>query len=194
VASNYRKIAEIMMTWPLEAWGWSVGERWSYEPWPDVDDMGIKFDQGANVVTEGIREWFKERGWCLEVPGDVLYVAPYVRLTTAESCFHTTLAENAQSIQSRGLLTGKAVNRSTTGRVTCSDRIYVSLEEQQARKWAGDHLLGKNHPGKKWALFRLKKEGFLRGLYRDPASQTGYILEQDSVRPEHLELACDFHC
>jgi hypothetical protein len=43
-----------------------------------------------------------------------------------------------------------------------------------------------------WALFRLKKAGLTKRIIRDPASQTGYILGDERVPTECLELIDTF--
>lgn len=122
----------------------------------------------------------------------IVYIAPLVYCTPPTLCFHTTLESNVKGIRELGLRTGRLARKSTTGRMDCADSIYVSFDEQAARKWSTEKLLGKVNPGASWAIFRIDSGGLTKRVYRDPASQTGYILEDSSISPDFLELLCSF--
>jgi hypothetical protein len=178
---------------PQPEWHWSLKERWNHDFWGDEDCMGLKFEQGSNQVTPEIRAWFKGRGCCLEVSdGGWIYVAPLLYRVPPEFIFHITPADNVDSIRQRGLLTGAAAETSTSGRKDCSHAIYVSFDESRARAWADVKWLGKVRPGATWAMFRIASECLKQKVYRDPASQTGYILEDDHVEPQHLRMLYHF--
>jgi hypothetical protein len=127
-------------------------------------------------------EWFLRQGWiACAFEGDVLAAPPAY-------CFHTTPAGNETGIRERGLLRGADAGRSTTGRPDAALHIHVCFSLDDATRWAEGDLLGKRHPGQEWVTFRIDRRGIAGKVYRDPASQTGYILEARSVAKDFLEV------
>ena len=56
-------------------------------------------------------------------------------------------------------------------------------------KWAeNEDLLRRHNPGGDWVLFGVARGGIEGKVYRDPASQTGYVLEGGRIAPQHLSV------
>jgi hypothetical protein len=178
---------------PQPEWGWTIKDKLVHTPWRNVDHRGVRFEQGENVITPLIVNWFKDRGWIVDVSDrGWIYIAPFECLPPPRFLYHITPEANGESIRLRGLLTGQEAGRSTTNRRSCRNAIYVSLTEQAARKWAQGSLLGKLHLSSTWIIFRIDSAGLTKSIYRDPASQTGYILEDTSVSNTYLDVRDTF--
>jgi hypothetical protein len=105
-----------------------------------------------------------------------------------EFCYHVTPAHNAEGILERGLLRGAAAGRWTTARRDAGERIHVTFDMEEAAKWTGPKLLGKLQPEQEWAMFEIARAGINGRVFRDPASQTGYILEAPAVAKDALRV------
>jgi hypothetical protein len=169
--------------------GWSVsaGVRSYFCPWGPHGHVGLRARGAAALVTADTAIWFRTRGWvACAFEGDAL-VAPLVEAAPPAHCYHTTPAVNEDGIRRRGLLRGVEAGRSTTGRPDAGQRIHITFDPDDAAQWAEDRLLGKHHPDQEWVVFEISRRGIVGKVFRDPASQTGYILECDSVAPEFLK-------
>jgi hypothetical protein len=61
-----------------------------------------------------------------------------------------------------------------------------------ARKWASGHLLGKSNPRQEWGVIHIETAGLKGRVYRDPASSTGYMLEDKRIEGRLLLLVDRF--
>ena len=59
-------------------------------------------------------------------------------------------------------------------------------------KWAEGHLLGKTNREQEWGIIRISARGLTGRVFRDPASSTGYMLEDKCLAKEFLEVECRF--
>jgi hypothetical protein len=184
----FRRAALLLTDLLSEGWSWPARLPRTFQPWGSRDEFGIHIS-GVNArMTNELVAWFGRRGWIASsVNGDV-YAAPLVEAALPESCFHTTPADNEAGIRESGLLRGAEAGRSTSGRPDAGRHIHVCFNPDDAAKWAEDKLLGKRHPGQEWVIFEIDRRGVEGKAYRDPASQTGYILEARSVAPRFLEV------
>jgi hypothetical protein len=133
-------------------------------------------------------EWFRERGWIVcTFQGDVI-AAPLVEAPPPDRCYHTTPAFNKDGIEHRGLLRGVDAGRSTTGRADAGQYIHITFEPEAGAKWAEEKLLGKHHADREWAMFEIDRRGIVGRVFRDPASETGYILEARVVAKEFVKV------
>ena len=156
--------------------------------WESRDDVGIEIVGGANWLTDEIGEWFRKRGWLAVSLREDVRIAPFVQALPPDLCYHVTPAYNEEGIRERGLLRGVDAGRSTTGRPDAARRIHVSFKPEDAVKWAGDQLLGKHQLGQEWVMFEISSAGIVGKVFRDPFSQTGYILEARAVAKEFLQV------
>jgi hypothetical protein len=173
--------------------GWQIGNAKPHPlPWGSPEHIGLTFNRAQNEVTADKLAWLQERGWIAQVFNDRIVLAPLVFVERPENCFHATPAENVSGILKDGLRTGALAGRSTSKRKDCESHIYVSLDLESARKWAEGRLLGKTNPGQEWGLIMLDARGLTGQLFRDPASSTGYMLEDKHVPAIFLRLAEEF--
>jgi len=165
--------------------GWSITGGVQFV-WPDCKGIGFRVE-GAKLTPEN-KGWFKDRELCIHMHDDgLISMIPLIYANAPIELFHITPASNVGSIKARGLLTGTVAGKSTTLRKECANAIYVSLEEGHAREWAYENAFGHLRPGETWALFRIQGKGLTKGVFRDPASETGWILEDEWVDPVFLE-------
>ncbi len=150
-------------------------------PWNDPNWEGFIQVADAEKVTEEIVRFFEDNGWCLEV-GDnsVIYGAPIVPIAPPEFLYHLTPSSNVETILERGLLTGAGARQSTSGRRYCRDAIYVLTSQEDAKKWVEKKLFQKSGHTE-WTILRITSSTLTGRVYRDPASKTGYILEDRQV-------------
>jgi hypothetical protein len=169
--------------------GWQIDSARPWQlRWDSSEHIGLAFALAGNVITPEKVTWLYERGWIAEVFRDLIIVAPIVPVRPPKFCFHSTPSENAALILQNDLVTGSVAGRSTSNRPGCGDRIYVSFDLESAREWTSEKLLGKNDPSERWAILRIASHALNGPVCRDPASATGYILEDRRVAREFLEL------
>jgi hypothetical protein len=156
--------------------------------WPPPNNVCLRIRGAAALLTGEVAEWFRERDWiACAFQGDVI-VAPLVETTPPDRCFHTTPAFNEDGIQQGGLLRGADAGRSTTGRADAGQRIHITFDHEAAAKWAEEKLLGKHQTGQAWVMFEIDSRGIVGRVFRDPASETGYILEARAIAKEFLKV------
>ncbi len=169
--------------------GWQIGTAHPYWlPWEPGQHLGLAFDVGQNEVTADKLAWLQKRGWIAQVFKDQIILAPLVFVDRRESCFHVTAAQNVSKILKNGLLTGALVGQSASKRKDCENYIYVSFDVESAYKWTEGHLLGQTNPRQEWGLIQINTRGLAGRVFRDPASSTGYILEDKHVAVPYLQL------
>jgi hypothetical protein len=158
-------------------------------PWRPAFHVGVHIPDAADLLTLEVIRWFHQRGWLACSFRQDILAAPFVETAVPHVCFHTTPANNETGILTRGLLRGVDAGRTTTGRDDAAQRIHVTFEAGTASQWSKDKLLGKHNPSGAWVMFQIEGRGIEGKVYRDPASQTGYILEAPRVAPEFLKVA-----
>ncbi len=167
--------------------GWLLEKAESWPPWND-EWLGLIQPLGASKITSNVIEFFRDNGWSLE-PGanGRIYMAPMVYINPPAFLYHLTPCSNLESIFENGLLTGEEADQRTSGRSYCRHSIYVCIDEEKARAWASEKLIG-NSGCKEWGMLRIKSKHLNGGVYRDPASLTGYVLDDKRVsRPELID-------
>jgi hypothetical protein len=169
-------------------WEWIVVGASPWRLWNDAQWEGFKQPSGANRITREIIQFFTSIGWCLEVgDNEIIYVAPLIYLDSLEFLYHLTPYTNLKSILKNGLLTGEEAGRCTSTRKYCRNSIYVCTSKEKAIAWTAETLIGKSGYTD-WALLRIDSRALTGPIYRDPASQTGYVLEDKRVpHPEFIE-------
>lgn len=184
--------ANVLLTSALNASWWrpppSAPETYSL-PWPDRDDVGICIRGVADRLTPDVVRWFRNQGWLAVSYEEDILAAPMVEIDPPECCFHLTPMVNEDSILHRGLMRGADAGCSTTNRPDACQYIHVTFEIEAAEKWTEEKLLGQHNPNGGWVLFRIDRRGIEGKVYLDPASETGFILEAEVVKPQHLSLA-----
>jgi hypothetical protein len=188
--NGFTSVMELMTRIPFQEWGWNPQPSLhSRRAWTNDEVRGIMFKLGEYSVTNAIADWFRNEGWRIEVSdSNVAIVAPFRFLKPSDPVYHCTLNVNVKSIRELGLLTGQIAGTSTTGRRDCAKSIYVTMDKVSSKNWVGDALLAKRHPHAQWAILKISPNGLSRPIFRDPASQTGYILEDKHVAADRLEL------
>jgi hypothetical protein len=78
------------------------------------------------------------------------------------------------------------VGRSTTVRADAGQWIHLSFTADDGVAWAGEELLDKVCREEEWVVFEVDGRGVQSRVLRDPASQTGYILEAPAVAREFV--------
>jgi hypothetical protein len=190
---GFQKATEVLTEMVNAGHGWQIGTASPRQlPWGLPEYLGVAFNLGQNEVTTEKLAWLQERGWIAQVFKDRIILAPVVFVNPPRICFHVTPTENLSEILENGLLTGGLAGRSTSKRKDCESYIYVSFDLESARKWAEGHLLGKTNPGQEWGIIQIDSLGLARQVFRDPASSTGYILEDKRVANMFLKLAESF--
>jgi hypothetical protein len=171
-------------------WGWSLaqGIKTYKFPWPITDRIGLFITGMSGQLTDDKMEWFAYRGWLACAHKADVLVAPFAEVDPPDPCYHTTLADNEAGVLELGLLAGQMVGLSTSHRPDAGMHIHVTFTAEDGQKWAKSHLLGANNPNQKWMMFQIKREGIIGKVFRDPASQTGYILEAKSVARRFLAV------
>jgi len=169
---------------------WLIDKAESWSPWND-EWLGLIQPLGASRITSNVIEFFRDNGWSLE-PGanGRIYMAPMVYINPPAFLYHLTPCSNLDSIFENGLLTGEAADQCTSGRTYCQRSIYVCISAEKAQAWASEKLIGKSGC-KEWGMLRITSNHLTGGVYRDPASLTGYILEDKIVlHPELIKKIC----
>jgi hypothetical protein len=178
-------IGEMLNTdWRLPEWKPSR----NFRVWDSRADHGIKMAGAADWLTLKIVGWFRDRGWLAASFADDVIVAPVVEVIPPDRCLHISPAENEANILRCGLLSGAEAGRSTTGRSDAGQRLHVTFDVEEAAAWASDKLLGRHHPAGEWVMFEIDGRGIAGKVLRDPASQTGYLLESGAVGAEFLSV------
>jgi hypothetical protein len=169
------------------AWNdWHWGKAETYPLWESKEYLGVSFHMGQNELTSEKQVWLRDRGWIAQVFEGRIVVAPLVFVTSQSTYYHTTPVENLDGIFENDLLTGHAAGRSTSDRRDCTGHIYVSLTLESARQWAGDQLLGNTNVGQEWGIIQIDADALKGRVFRDPASTTGYMLEDNRVAKRFL--------
>jgi len=165
---------------------WLLDKAESWPPWND-EWIGLIQPNCSKIITPEIMDFFRGNGWCLEVGDNAsVYMAPLIYIDPPAFLYHLTPCWNLESICENGLLTGEEADQCTSGRSYCGHSIYVCINEGNARKWASEKLIGASGC-KEWAMLRINEKHLTGGVYRDPASLTGYILDDKIVlRPEFM--------
>jgi hypothetical protein len=168
-------------------WGWNVSPFHPYFcRWECQTREGISIPLPKNPVTDEQQEWLRANKWKAFPYKESLIIAPLVYAPNQAFYYHTTEAANRDGIFSLGLLTGNGAGKSTTEREDCQDHIYVTLDVEAGKGWVKDCLLAKNSSETEWVILEIDATGVGGGVYRDPASCTGYILEDKKVEPRFI--------
>jgi hypothetical protein len=190
---GFQSASDILTEMGNAGHGWEIPKAYPFRRLLGLPQyLGLAVGLGQNEVTPNKLQWLQERGWVAQVYKDRIIFAPLVFVAPPATCFHTTPVENIPGILKSGLLTGILASKSTSKRKGCEGYIYVSFDLDAARKWAEVHLLGKTNPEQEWGIIRISARGLTGRVFRDPASSTGYMLEDKRVAKEFLEVACRF--
>jgi hypothetical protein len=167
-------------------WGWIIVGAFFHSPWRDQGSEGFEQEQVCGEITDEITGFFRDNGWCLELSDTgILHGTPIIPITPPEFLYHLTPYSNVKSIRERGLLTGAEAGQETSGRKYCRNAVYVFTTRENAVEWVQKKLFEKSGH-KEWAILRFRGSTLTGRVYRDPASQTGYILEDRGVPDPEL--------
>ncbi len=183
-----------------------VFERLRNESWwtsgLSLSDFTLRWDgcqQGMMGLTLPIREGMdpeslvrcvQEIGLLAAVHNTSVLIAPRIQVEVPQVCYHATPAKNKASIDQEGLKCCNDTGVSTTGWAGARGRIHFSLTAESAKnEWARGQLARFSAA---WVVYEVRGSGIDSPFFRDPSSQTGYIIEGGCVAKEFLKVVDTF--
>jgi len=166
-------------------------EWWPYPQhfWEDYREPFYYIKVKRQFLTPEQIAWFKEE-WLFSNfsndAGDRIWIVPKLFKTGVNTFFHVTPSKNWSSIQAKGLMSGNRSGQSTTGDKgkVGRDYLHVSLSLDAAKYWCA--LLDEKEPVASWTIIQFSLDDPAIKVFRDPHSETGYIIDTEIVDPRLL--------